>query len=87
MPEVRYYKDNKPVHVEWVLNNETNEVHLVLDGKEEPVTIELKSSLTGSIIARRKNTVVGSGKPFELGHLKRRVLEQMYNIKFKYVEV
>lgn len=89
MPTVKYFKDNKPIQVDWKRNDETNEMYLVLNGKVEPAFIELKKTTLsgGYIIARYKNQVVETAMPFELGLLKKRILSIVYNINFKYVEV
>jgi hypothetical protein len=81
--------NNEPVKVAWKNIGDPNILHLFLNDKIEPLTIKLnKSGLnTANIVAKYQNRIVGSGKPYELGNLKKRALKEVYHIKFIYKEV
>ncbi len=85
---IQYFMKNIPVNVDWKLNEETNELQLVLNNKAEPLIIKLNKSgfSGGDVVAKYKERVVGSGKPYEIGVLKKRILADVYKIKYKYME-
>ena len=80
---VQYYKDNHPIQVEWIFNKLTDELYLSLNGKVEPLIIELKPK-NGTIRAKYKGKVYGSARVYELGILKKQMLKDIYQINYKY---
>lgn len=85
---IRYFMNDSPVTVDWQFNENTNELQLILNNKAEPLIIKLnKSNMSGGdIVAKYKNRVVGSNKPYKIGVLKKRILADVYKIKYKYME-
>ena len=85
---IKYFMNDSPVTIDWQHNEETNELQLILNNKDKILIIKLnKSNLSGGdIVAKYKNRVVGSGKPYEIGVLKKRILADVYKIKYKYME-
>jgi len=85
---IKYFMNDSPVKIEWQRDDEKNELQLVLNGVLEPTIIQLKktSLSSGQIIGKHKDRIIGTAKDYQLGILKKRILADVYKIKYKYME-
>lgn len=83
---VQYYKGDTPVNVDWKPDVK-GDLTLYIDNKETDIIIKLSHTSIGkTMIFTNYKGRLYSGVKYKLGPFKKRILADIFNIKFKYVE-